>query len=222
MRPLRWPLTLGILSAALACNALVGIPGTVAESPGPDATAMDGSDAAADPPDAADAAPALCSVDAAMGNLCHECRDEYCCDVFVACHDSTACGDYIDCAAACTTSACTLACIKNNPEGHAIASPYIACGQLHCPGQCGAEDAGACLTCEEAYCAMQVYTCLADPGCNTLTICNSTCAAGDEACLQACNKGVSSNSEALYNDTLVCSFTYCVHQCATQAPSGDQ
>jgi hypothetical protein len=204
----RLALTFGAIALGVACNAVLAIPGGVTETTGDGAALPDAM------PDASndDSAP-TCPLDAAMGNLCHECRDEYCCAAFVACSNSTACQSYIDCDAPCTTDACKLACIRQNDAGHAIAAPYIACGQLHCPGPCGTPDAGACLDCQEANCEMEIYGCFSDPDCDELFTCLAACGAGKDACLQGCKNEASSATQELYNDYFACGVTYCTTAC---------
>jgi hypothetical protein len=159
----------------------------------------------------------VCPLDAAMGNVCHECRDQNCCGVFLACHDSTACGDYIDCVTACSTTSsttCTYACIEKNPGGHAIAAPYVACALLHCPGPCGEADAGTCLFCQEANCQTEEFNCLSDPACDTLRYCLGACGAGNDTCLQGCKSAATTATQDLYNALFSCGVTYCTTTCS--------
>jgi hypothetical protein len=209
VRTLRWAAAPGLVAVGIACNALVGIPGGLSDNGSADAAV----EAEAGELDAGDAAPPVCPEDAAMGNLCHECRNEYCCGVYLACHESTACGNYIDCVSACPTQSCTLSCVKANDAGHAIGAPYLACAGLHCPGPCGVPDGGGCLDCEEANCAMQIYSCRSDPDCDELFICASACGAGNDACIQGCKKGLSSGTQQLYELYYACGLMNCTSIC---------
>ena len=199
MRPDRWILALGFVAGGIACDGLVGVPDDVSET-------VEGGDAADAP---------VCPLDADRSNACHECRDEYCCGQYEACHGSSACGSYLDCLAPCTDQTCTLACIRANTEGHAVAAPYVACAVRNCAQFCGEPDAGSCLLCQEGSCGAPLFDCASDPDCDTLRVCVAACGGGNDACVQACRNAASSGAENLYNVLFSCGVGSCSHSCGS-------
>ena len=189
-------LALGFVAGGIACNGLVGIPDDLPERYGGDA---------ADAP--------VCPLDADRSNACHECRDQYCCGEYEACHGSSACGSYLDCLAPCTDQKCTLTCIGQNNAGHAVAAPYIACAVRNCAQYCGEPDAGTCLFCQEGSCGAPLFDCASDPDCDTLRVCIAACPAADNTCVQDCRNKAPSGATALYDPFFGCALMACSGQC---------
>jgi hypothetical protein len=130
----------------------------------------------------------------------------------------------MDCTSACKTNACRLECIGQHREGHAVAAPYIACGQAQCAGPCGARDAPPCLYCQESNCSREITECVADPECDTLRTCIESCGVGQDDCMQKCRNAAPTTAQGRYSAILSCGWTYCTSTCTgpVRAPASER
>jgi hypothetical protein len=170
---------------------------------------------------AAHGAGPVCPVpDAEKGNVCLECAAKNCCAERLACHDSSACGDYFNCWKTCDNHAhdCHDTCSRKYPEGHALAAPYLACDALKCFGPCTPPGADAkCVACKYGSCQTQAASCLSDPACDALYACDEACGPRNDACTHKCLGEQTSATQQKFNEYQTCSITYCAGSCGGPA-----
>ena len=160
-------------------------------------------------------APVCPLADADKGDVCKECRNEKCCAGKTACDESSACRDYLDCLRSCDRGVgCRDACIRKHPDGHAVATPYLACINSRCVADCGGNTPTAeCNKCQLASCPDPMISCLSNPGCDAQYACEAACSAHDDACKQRCRSEQAPGTQKMLNDFVLCGARYCESAC---------
>ena len=161
----------------------------------------------------------VCPIAADKDNACHLCRDQNCCAEYLACHNSYACGDYLDCTTACKTAECRLLCTEKYREGHAVASPYQACAEQRCAGPCAADSAQACAYCQESRCGPSIAQCKGDPACSTIWQCADACGK-DAKCVTACTSTADPKASGKFVEAIACGMAYCSRSCQGRGVDG--
>jgi hypothetical protein len=164
-----------------------------------------------------------CIADGDTSDPCYLCEDQSCCPQYLSSQQSSEYTTYEASLKACvsagaSSSQCVLQCAAQNPAGHAVSAPLLACVTYHCFAACAMGQDNPCAACLQASCADLAYACDSNPDCDVLDNCIDSCDnAGSNIpnCIAVCKNNAPSAAQQLYQPLYACQIKYCATACAT-------
>lgn len=145
---------------------------------------------------------------------CYICRDEKCCDTYLACHDDPDCQALFTCFDGCAEGddACWKTCTEQHPSGSNLLGPSSACVIVLCSTECNGAPLQGCEACFYLDCGDAYAEYVAAPGGFAMQECVAACPVDDTACDKQCYDAYPEAYQK-YGDLASCLSVVCKDEC---------